>query len=148
MFLDDWENDFFVSVVSLDNVRTRIVATPSQYNATLNSRRYSPLEILTSLIRLSAPSSNDAQDHPPESPRPLSSFPRSSEDQEHSRGARDGNPPPKVNSESGIISASSPKPSTDLTDPPEIRVNNFLLGPSHRPGRDLQNEVADGDHGG
>ena len=39
MFLDDWENDLFVCVVSLDNVRTRTATTPSQYKMTWSSRR-------------------------------------------------------------------------------------------------------------
>ena len=53
----------------------------------------------------------------------LSTVPRGSEDQERSQRARDGNPPPKLNSEPGILSASSPNPSRDLIDPPENRVS-------------------------
>ena len=137
MLLDDWGDDLFVSVVSLDDVRTSTTVTLSQYNATWNSRRYSPLEIAASLIRLHTPSSNDAQDHPSESPIPLSGFPRSSEDQERRQRARDGDPPPKLNSKPGILPASSSESSRDLINPPEIRVNGFPPGPSHRSGGNL-----------
>ena len=137
VFLDDWEDDLFVCVVSLDDIRTMITATPSQYNATCNSRRYSPLKIATSLIRLRTPSSSDAQDHPSESPIPLSGFPRGTEDEEGGQRARNGNPPPKLNSEPGILPTSSPKASRDLIDPPEIRVNGFPPGPSDRSGGNL-----------
>ena len=36
-FFDDWENDLLVCVVNLDDVRTRITATPSQYKMIWNS---------------------------------------------------------------------------------------------------------------
>ena len=39
LFLDDWENDLFVCVVGLDDVRTRRTETPSQYKMTWRSRR-------------------------------------------------------------------------------------------------------------
>ena len=67
-FPDDWEHNFLVCVVSLDDIHTSTTATPRQYNATWNLRRCSPLEITTSLFRLHTPSSNDAQDHPAELP--------------------------------------------------------------------------------
>ena len=133
-FLDDWESDFFVYIVSPDDARTRIMATPSQHKEAWRSLKPSPLEIATSLMRLCTPSSNDAQDHPSESPVPFSSFPRDSEDQERRQRACDGNPPPKLNSEPRILSSSSPKSSRDLINPPEIRVNGFPPGPSDRSG--------------
>lgn len=148
MFLDDWEYDLFVCVISFDNFRTT-TEIPSQYNVTWDVCRYSPLEISGSLILLlTAPTTNETQDHPSESPVPLSSLLRGSKNEERSQSARHRNPPPKLNPKPRIPPTSSPNPTRDLIDPPEIRVNDLPSGPSYRPSGDLRNQVTDGDHGG
>ena len=148
VFLDDRKHDLFVSVVSLDNFRTTTVI-PSQVKRPGIVHENSPLEITTSLVLLlTASSTEEAQDHPSESPIPLSSFPRSPKNEERRQSAHHRNPPPKLDSKPRIISTSSPNPTRDLIDPPEIRVNNVPPGPSRGPSSDLRNQVTDGDHGG
>ena len=148
MFLDDRKHDLFVSVVSLDDFRTT-TTIPSQHTATWDVRRYSPLKITaSSVLLLTASSTKKAQDHPSENSIPLSGFPRSPKHEEGSQSTRDRNPPPKLNSKPRIPSTSSPNPTRDLIDPPEIGVNDFPPGPSDRPSGDLPNQITDGDHGG
>ena len=125
LFLDDWVNDLFVCVVSLDKIHST-TATPSQYNATWNLHGYSPLEVATPLFWLRTPFSSDIQDHPSGRLVPTSSSPCGSKDQERGQHAHHENPPPMLNSEPRILSTSNSKPSRDPINLPKTRMDDVL----------------------
>ena len=137
VFLDDRKDDFFVCIVSLDNIGA-IAATQRQYDNRV-SPGYAPLDVTTSLILLLILPSRNPQNHPSESGIPLSGFPRGSENKERGQSASHGNPPLKLNPKPRIHPTSSPNPSRDLIDPPEIRVHDVPPGPGHRSSGDLRN---------
>ena len=125
VFLNDWVNNLFVCVVSLDKIRST-TATPCQYNATWNLHGYSPLEVATPLFRSRTPFSSDIQDHPSGRLVPTSSSPCGSEDQERGQRAHHENPPPMLNSEPRILSTASSNPSRDPIGLPETRMDDVL----------------------
>lgn len=128
VFLDDRKHDLFVRVISLDDIPTLKITVSS-------------LLLLTAL-----PSRNNSQNHPSESPVPLSSLPRGPKEHKRKHSAAHANPPPKLNPESTVLHG--PNPSRDLIDPPEIGMHDVPTWPRHRPRRGLRDKVSEGESEG
>ena len=130
MFLDDRKNDLFVRVISLDDIPTSPTGGSTQkfsYTIGLNS----PLEfaIPSILLLTTLPSGGNSQNHPSESPVPLSGLLRSPKEHKRKHSAPHANPSLKLNPESTV--PRGPNPSRDLIDPPEISMHDVPTRPRH-----------------
>ena len=143
VFFDDWKYDFFVRVVSFDNFITAPAIPRSVHNDLGVQHEHSPLDITTCFTLSTTLAS---QNHPSESPIPLSSLLGGPKHEERSQSAHHGDPPPELDPEPRILSEPSPNPSRDLIDPSEISVDGVPARPSDRPTGDLGNKITDGDH--
>jgi len=124
MFLDDRKHDFFVGVISLDNIRR--------------------LDITARFLLLITFPSKGSQNHPSESPIPLTSLLRGPKREEDAQRTENGNPPPILNPESRILSSGGPNRSGVLIDPREICVDDVPPWPDNRPSGGLRKQIADG----